>query len=253
MTTPRPAMSDALLSIGDLARRTGLTVRTLHHYDAERLVVPSVRTDAGHRRYAAADVARLQQVTSLRALGLPLAAIRALLDGPDAPDALSVVERHLAHVRARLAAEQRLADRLDGLARHLRLTGPADADALLTLIHLTAAMERHYTPEQLDQLKARAEAIGQAHIDDVQNGWAVLFADLDRLHRAGTPPDAPEAQALAARARGFIAEFTGGDAGLERSLNNAVAADKAAMYAAWGIAPDLGAYYDAVMTAGGGS
>ncbi len=63
---------DRLLRIGELARRTGLSVRALHHYDAIGLLVPSARTDAGHRRYTAEDVARLQQIASLRALGLPL-------------------------------------------------------------------------------------------------------------------------------------------------------------------------------------
>ena len=77
--------SEPTLRIGALARRTGLTVRALHHYDAIGLVRPSASTDAGHRRYTAADVARLQQVVSLRALGLPLDAVRA--DGRTSPTA----------------------------------------------------------------------------------------------------------------------------------------------------------------------
>lgn len=235
--------------IGDLARRTGLTVRTLRHYDAEGLVVPSARTDAGHRRYGEADVARLQQVVSLRALGLPLAEIRTLLAGPDAPDALALVERHLAHLRARLAETQALADRLDALASHLRRTGTADADALLHLIHVTTMFEKYYTPEQMAQLQARAETIGQQHIHDVQNAWTVLFDQLDRLRLAGTPPDAPETKPLVETAQGYVAEFTGGDAALATSLNRAVAENKEEMYRAWGIAPELGAYYDAAMTA----
>ena len=48
-------MQNETLKVGELARRTGLTVRTLHHYDEIGLVRPSLRTDSGHRLYTAAD------------------------------------------------------------------------------------------------------------------------------------------------------------------------------------------------------
>jgi DNA-binding transcriptional MerR regulator len=48
------------LKVGELAQRTGLTVRTLHHYDAIGLLRPSLHTEAGYRLYTAGDIARLQ-------------------------------------------------------------------------------------------------------------------------------------------------------------------------------------------------
>jgi DNA-binding transcriptional MerR regulator len=51
-----------LLKVGDLARRTGLTVRTLHHYDEVGLLKPSGRSDAGYRLYSQADVQRLHGI-----------------------------------------------------------------------------------------------------------------------------------------------------------------------------------------------
>jgi DNA-binding transcriptional MerR regulator len=47
------------MKVGELARRTGLTVRTLHHYDEIGLLSPSARTESGHRLYGQADVLRL--------------------------------------------------------------------------------------------------------------------------------------------------------------------------------------------------
>lgn len=244
------AVSDLLYSIGVLAARSGLSVRALRHYESVGLLVPSARTPAGHRRYSAADVERLQQIVSLRALGLPLTEIgRALTT----TDPFALLERHLAAVRARIAAEERLAERLAGLAAHLRQTGAASADDLLSLIHLTTMFEKHFTTDQLDALRERAEVIGQDHIESVQNAWPVLFAEFDALREAGVAPDAPETAPLVARAQGFIAEFTGGDASLRRSLDAAAQADKSAMYAAWGVAPELGAYYGAAMDAHGGA
>ncbi len=58
--------------VGDLAGRTGLSVRTLHHYDEIGLLSPSGRTGLGHRLYSAGDVLRLERIRSLRALGLSL-------------------------------------------------------------------------------------------------------------------------------------------------------------------------------------
>ena len=78
--------------IGELAAETGLSVRALRHYEHERLLVPSRRTDAGHRVYSHEDVARLYEVMVLRRIGLGLAAIREQLDAPR--DLRDVVAEH---------------------------------------------------------------------------------------------------------------------------------------------------------------
>ncbi|MEU1685299.1 MerR family transcriptional regulator [Micromonospora sp. NPDC005707] len=61
--------------IGELRRRTGLTVRTLHHWDHVGLLRPSARTSSGHRLYDERDVGRLYRIVALRELGLPLETI----------------------------------------------------------------------------------------------------------------------------------------------------------------------------------
>src|SRR5947209_1606959 len=108
--------------VGELAKQTGLTVRTLHYYEEIGLLSPSHRTDSGHRRYTAGDVARLQQVKSLRQLGLPLEEIRDCLDGPDFSP-LRVVELHLARLREQTELQQRLCRALEALASALRSAG----------------------------------------------------------------------------------------------------------------------------------
>ena len=72
-----------LLKIGDLAKQTGLSVRTLHYYDEIELLVPSHRNSAGHRFYNENDIIRLQQIISLRQLGLSLNEIRNGLEDPN--------------------------------------------------------------------------------------------------------------------------------------------------------------------------
>jgi DNA-binding transcriptional MerR regulator len=74
-TTP-----DRLYTIGDLARRTGLTVKTIRFYADSGIVPPTDRTPAGYRLFDVAAIARLDLVRTLRELGLDLPAVRRVLD-----------------------------------------------------------------------------------------------------------------------------------------------------------------------------
>ena len=94
-------------NVGDLTKETGLTARALHHYDKLGLLVPSERTNAGHRLYAEGDVQRLYRIFALRQLGLPLAEIAALLDSED-PGLTATVRRHLERVERDLEHGERL-------------------------------------------------------------------------------------------------------------------------------------------------
>src|SRR5579864_8178189 len=106
------------LKVGELARRTGLTIRTLHHYDEIGLLRPTLHTEAGHRLYTAGDVARLQQVLSLRQLGFTLEEVRDCLHRPDFSP-LEVISLHLARLREHLELQRQLAARLEVIASHL--------------------------------------------------------------------------------------------------------------------------------------
>ncbi|MGW3962005.1 MerR family transcriptional regulator [Amycolatopsis sp. NPDC005003] len=89
-------------SIGDLARRTGLTIKAVRFYSDHGLVPPSGRNTAGHRRYDDDALARLELVRTLRDLGLGLAAIRRIVEGE-----ATVVEFAARHAEA-LEAEIRV-------------------------------------------------------------------------------------------------------------------------------------------------
>ena len=88
------------LTVGQVAERFDLTVRTLHHYDEIGLLRPSERSLAGYRLYTADDLTRLQHVVVYRRLGFALEEVALLLDHPES------VEQHLRRQRA--AVQQRL-------------------------------------------------------------------------------------------------------------------------------------------------
>ena len=133
------------LKVGELARRTGLTVRTLHHYDEFGLLKPSLRTESGHRLYTAGDVARLQQVLSLRQLGFSLEEVGDCLDRPGFSP-LEVISLHVARLREQIDLQRQLTERLEVLADHLRTAGEVSADEFLRTIKVMTMIEKRLHP-----------------------------------------------------------------------------------------------------------
>lgn len=87
-------METDVLTVGQLAHLTKVSVRTLHHYDEIGLLPPAGRSEAGYRLYDQAAVARLHQILVMRELGLTLESIRLAMDDPDF-DTVSALERQL--------------------------------------------------------------------------------------------------------------------------------------------------------------
>lgn len=111
--------------IGDLAQVSGVTIRTLHHYEDIGLLRPA-RTEAGHRLYDDQDVERLYSIIQLRRLGLSLGEIGRALDDREC-DLADVMRRQLAELDRRLDATNRLRNRLVSLLSSVR---PASDDLL---------------------------------------------------------------------------------------------------------------------------
>jgi DNA-binding transcriptional MerR regulator len=207
------------LKVGELARRTGLTVRTLHHYDEIGLLKPSLHSEAGYRLYTAADVARLQQVLSLRQLGFALEEVRDCLDRSGfAP--LEVIRLHVTRLREQIELQRKLCERLEALAEHFRTAEEVSADEFLYTIEVMTMIEKYYTPEQLAQIEDRKAALGEERFKEANAEWPLLFAAVRAEMEAGTDPTDPKVQALAQKWYGLLDEFTGGDPGLFNSTRN---------------------------------
>ncbi|WP_093798947.1 MerR family transcriptional regulator [Streptomyces sp. Wb2n-11] len=125
-------MDSKHMRIGEVAARTGLSLRTIRHYEETGLVTPSARSQGGFRLYTEADAARLMVVRRMKPLGFTLDQMRDLLDATDRldapePPAAEVREALLERVRGyeRAAAERvsdlrRQLERAEEFARTLR-------------------------------------------------------------------------------------------------------------------------------------
>lgn len=119
------------MQIGELAGRSGLSVKTLRYYEQIGVLAPPARTAGGYRDYSDDTVGRLQFVRAAQAVGLTLGEIREIIafrERGEVPcgHVLEVILHHAAEVDNRIAELQRLRADLDRLARRGRTLDPAD-------------------------------------------------------------------------------------------------------------------------------
>jgi DNA-binding transcriptional MerR regulator len=208
--------------IREFAALTGVTVRTLHHYDEAGLPHPSARTGSGYRLYSEQDMGRLQQITTLKFLGFSLRQIAELLTGRDVNLAATLrLQKELL-----LGEQQKLHDALLALERAesmLSQSGQPDWHDLRQLIEVMKMKQpseeqlqwakKHFTTEQLEEIAQRDTPEVR---ERGQREWQELIAEVEAA--AHTDPTTPHAIALAQRWRALIEQFTGGNRKIESNL-----------------------------------
>lgn len=190
--------------VHEVARLSGVSVRTLHHYDAIGLLKPTQVTEAGYRLYDENTLLRLQRILLLRELRFSLKEIREILDTPGYDPNAALCQQ------IRLLEMQR--EHLDKLIRHARQ------------IQQSGGIYMDFSPfntKEWDAYAAQAKAMwGKT---DAYREYQEKTAGMDReaLNRSGKEmmeifrefgairhlsPDSKEAQALAAKLQGFITQ-----------------------------------------------
>jgi DNA-binding transcriptional MerR regulator len=206
-TPDRPAG----LRIHDFAKTTGVTVRTLHHYDRLGLLKPR-RTRHGYRVYRDTDAARLDQIAVLRFLGLALTDIKAALGNDSRRAELLTLQRYsLGHRR------QLLAVALDMLEQIERGSGN-----WTQLAEFARELGGQSNPETSWRNRRLYLAVRKLAARRLQCDMTLSDYELNRDVRAaitrGDTPDTPAGQALVARWRDSIERFTAGDPDLKDAL-----------------------------------
>jgi DNA-binding transcriptional MerR regulator len=210
-------MKEPPWKVGELARNTGVSVRALHHYDEIGLLKPSLRTSAGHRLYDRADIERLQQIHSLRLMGLSLDETKSLLDGSGA-STRQVIQLHLARLHEQIAMQKRLALRLRSLASQLDSHASLSLEEICQTIEVMMNTEKYFTPDQLDVLEERRIKVGEARMKSAGDDWNVLIPQVRTAMEKGMDPMSPEVLELARRWKALVQEFTGGDPAIAQAV-----------------------------------
>ncbi|MFC5287420.1 MerR family transcriptional regulator [Actinokineospora guangxiensis] len=195
-------------SVGALARATGLTVRTLHHYDELGLLRPSERTAAGHRRYTEDDLRRLYRVRVLRQLGLSLEEIGAALARPE--ELAELLRRRRERLDDEIWRLGVLLRQVDGLLEQVE----PDSSELLARLGTTSMFYDQLDRRQHEVLHESAEALGPDGREELDREWPAVLRRFAEHCRADTPVQDPEVRETVGRLVEIVNRYAGGDAEL---------------------------------------
>ncbi|MBM3458074.1 MAG: MerR family transcriptional regulator, partial [Armatimonadetes bacterium] len=219
---------------GEFARRTGVSVRTLRHYDRLGLLVPAERSESGYRMYGAAELLRLPQIVALKRFGFSLDDVCVILDRSPS-DLSTLLEQQRILLLARREEVDQALQVLDS-ARQRIAAGEPQWKVLEEVIRAQCMdtrkewVRQHLTPEQLARMKQLTE---QSYSDAARANLAArpvwteedqqrvtaryeaLWEGVRRAVAAGAAPGGPDGQALAAEARDLMEAFTRRDPEVE--------------------------------------
>lgn len=218
------ANDEGLYRASEFARLAGVTVRALHHYDRLGLLKPARRTASGYRLYGAADFARLQQIVTLKFIGLPLRQIKDVLGrGPRDLRAAPRFQRIvLAEKNRRLSRAVRAIEEAEELLARGAEPGHEAFAKIIEVIEMENNNDwakKYYSEEAQARIEERRRTIPPAAIEQAQRDWAALIAEVEAATGDGIDPAGERAQRLAARWSELIRGFTGGDPEIQKGLN----------------------------------
>lgn len=215
-------------TVGEVAQLAGVSVRTLHHYDELGLVVPSARSDADYRLYDHADLERLQEVLTLRALGLPLAQVRAVLEDPT-HDRMQVLRDQAERLRAeRERLDGLLAAVEDAIAAHDR--GEPQQESTMFDGHdheqyAREAEERWGDTDAYRQSQQRVSELGPDATEQIELWWREHFEQFAVLRRDDVAMDDERVRAAVSHHRALLNRFYDCGPGMQKQLAEMYVAD----------------------------
>ncbi|WP_289355130.1 MerR family transcriptional regulator [Paenibacillus sp. S-12] len=148
-----------LWKVGDLAKLTGLTLRTLRFYDQIGLFSPSAHSDSGHRLYNQADLSRLQQILSLKELGLSLEEIKSVVTGGHFSP-LQIVSLQIARLKETIQIQQKLLAGLESVSELMLLKQPVTVEDFTKLLEMMKKSQEKVILERWMNWEHRLDQLG---------------------------------------------------------------------------------------------
>ncbi|AWV04972.1 SAM-dependent methyltransferase [Burkholderia sp. JP2-270] len=202
------------LKIGELAKKAGLSVRTLHHYDAIGLLSPLQRTDGGARLYGQDDLIRLHRIEALKRFGYSLPDIKASLDGQPALIPLQLLQRQITELNAQALRAQRLGRHLQYIVDMVSAGSEIAATDWMNALELMNMYQKHLDDEELDALLAS----GPETVPPSDPAWTGLIDEVRVAMQEAFPTESDAAQALAWRWIRLVIRMTRNDPDLATKL-----------------------------------
>ena len=210
--------------IGEFARRAGVTIRTLRYYDKRGLLKPSAWSESGQRLYTELDYARLQQIMTLKLIGLSLDEIRSLPTN-DITQIEQLLDRQRKVLEEKIRRFEAVVHTIEKAQSAIHLAQAIDLEQFISIIQAV------YMHDQTDWLSEICTDAQKEKLIRLQSGWTLadqrgvgeaglrLFADIHQ--NMSKDIHDPLVQALVERWDEFIAHFAQGDPDLAAKMNQA--------------------------------
>lgn len=185
-------------TVNQVSKLTGVSVRTLHHYDAIGLLKPTQITEAGYRLYDDTALRRLQTILLFRELEFPLQEIRKILDSPNF-DAAAAIDDQIKLLELRR-------QHLDNLLNHARQIQKTGVIPMNFKAFDTAKIDEYAAEAKAKwgSTAAYKEYEKKGKPTDGGDALMALFAEAGKLRNQS--PEAPEVQAMVANIQSFITD-----------------------------------------------
>ena len=209
------AIPQGYMTVGEVAKKMDVTVRTLQHYDKEGLLSPSAKSEGGRRLYTDKDIVKLHQILSLKHLGFSLDDIKNRLIPLDTPaEIAAVLAEQAAAVQQKIENLSESLRELEALRKEVLQMQTVDfkkyADIIVNLQMKNDFywLIKHFDDQTLDHIRRRFNKdSGKAFM----HTFMQLQEEAIKLQNAGIPAHSSEGQKFAKAYWDMITEFTGGD------------------------------------------
>lgn len=209
------AIPQGFMTVGEVAKKMGVTVRTLQYYDKEGLLSPSAESEGGRRLYTDKDLVTLHQIISLKSLGFSLDDIKGRLISLETPaDIANALTEQADDIRQKIeqlkvslsAIEQLKAEVLQ--MQTVNFKKYADIIVNLQMENDSYYLIKRFDDDTLDHIRSQFDKESGL---DFMDRFNRLSDEIIQLQKENVPPEGEKCQQVVKEYWGLIMEFTNGD------------------------------------------
>lgn len=209
------AIPEGYMTVGEVAKKMGITVRTLQYYDKEGLLSPSAESEGGRRLYKDKDLVMLHQIISLKSLGFSLDDIKYHLISLETPTDVATalteqadsIREKIGQLTASLTAIEQLKEEVLQM-QEVNFKKYADIIVNLQMNNDSYYLIKRFDDEALDHIRNRFDKESGL---DFMDRFNRLSDEIVQLQKENVSPESEKCQQVVKEYWGLIMEFTNGD------------------------------------------
>ncbi|PLA73793.1 hypothetical protein CYQ88_09230 [Hydrogenovibrio sp. SC-1] len=181
--------------IGEIVKRTSLTARALHFYEEQGIIGPIFRNASGHRVYNQSDLLRLQQIKTLRQLGVSISDMPKVLNDTD--QLTPLLKQQLSRLQQQREAIQQLENKIGMLVETLetQTQSPFDLDEILfQTLESMAMYEKYFKKTEIDAMHQQPHSPENG--ENFEDAWNHWIAKMQSALSSGESPKSKTVQTL---------------------------------------------------------